>query len=85
MISFTPVNNEKYGLEPFTEKIKFILVSFAYIPFVVPGHFILCYWTLYACLRSLHIFRFLLFFALYSVAILFCLFNVLGIASYGSS
>eukprot|EP01080_Neovahlkampfia_damariscottae_P001012 gene1012-9918_t len=85
MTSFTPVNNPQYGVEPFTEKLKFMLVSFAYIPFVVPGHFILCYWPLYACLRSLHIFRFLLFFAGYSIAVIFCLFNVLGIASYGSS
>jgi hypothetical protein len=80
---FAPIAQPPNGITTTIEKVRFVVISALYIPFFVPIHFALCYWPLYATLRSPHIFRFIIFFVTYGFNILFLLFCLSGYYEYG--
>jgi len=72
------------GITTTITKIQFVIISAAFIPICIPIHFVICYWSLYSCLRTLHIVRFIIFFIVYAFALLFCLFGFTGYYEYGA-
>lgn len=45
---FSPVTQSDNGIAKTIEKVQFLVISFLYIPILIPLHFGLCYWPLYS-------------------------------------
>ncbi len=44
------------------ERVQYVVLSFLFIVIGLPAHFILVYWPYYQCMRTAHIFRFIICF-----------------------